>query len=118
MPRRDGDVFRFGTAMASHSCNSSDRWGWRAYRRTRRLRLVGADTGIQVRKIGGTALINAGQLAHGRARRPGAAANRIGQDRGKLRRLYSRQTARRLVEGVARRGLGAEFTVRSPLGDV
>src|ERR1700735_2002924 len=120
MPRRDGDVFLFGTAMTALSFALICLPGWRAYRRMRRTMLGGAaaDAGV-VRGIGGrAALIEAGEPADQDARRPGAAANRIRQDGGEFRRLLRCEIAGRLAEGEARCGFGAELAVGTPFGDV
>ena len=88
MPRRDGDVFLFGTAMTVSPRVRSNRFptgrnrrfgavrngGKRAYKGTPSVTLVGADAGVERRVSGGAALVQAGKPAHDGGRCAGAAA--------------------------------------------
>src|ERR1700726_4991658 len=132
MPRLDGDVFLFGTAMTAYSwcpvlCDCRPELaqqpalrndGSWAYRRTARATLGGPNTGSARRECGGAARIKRRQTGHQRTGMPGAALDRVGQDRGHLGGLDGAKLARRNAEGPARPGLGAELAVRPPFGDV
>src|SRR6516225_2189697 len=125
MPRRDGEVFRLGTAIGVVLLMLGSFEDCRAYRRTgsatlggNRTASGGANANPQPRMVGGAAFIEASEPAHQGAWHPRAPLPRIGQDGGKRSCLAGVEVARRLAKGVARCRLGAEFAVRSPFDDV
>src|SRR5215472_12030949 len=166
MPRFDGEVFRFGTAIAvTPSCDFAVRKA--AYRRTE-TRTLGHDpekwspvfgkdhaekghdpekwapvfgkdhaekvgskandaqirvlwppyAGIEPAEFERSPLIEFGEPANQHIRNAGAAAHRVGQDCREFRRLGGGQIAGRFAERPTRAGLGAKFTVRTPLRNV
>src|ERR1700736_1044865 len=135
MPRRDGEVFFRGTAMALFSLNylaarrapkMPDGFGSRAYNRSRGSTLggrcplppPGPHTGVERRRDRHPALVDSGQARQGGRWRPGVAPARVRQHRGEQRRLAGVEIARRLVEGAPGAGLGAELAVRAPFHDI
>src|SRR5688572_18095410 len=129
MPRRDGEVFFFGTAMAAISsklrracAGPTNLAGSRAYRGTGALtpalilRLAAAQTVVERGNARGPALYDAGDPPHRRPRLAGAAPPRIRQHRGKQRGLARRELARRLVARRPRRGFDADVADRPTFG--
>src|SRR5262245_29817230 len=134
MPRRDGEVFRFGTAMAFSLIlwrRAPGHLARRPYRGSSVPRPEAAGHAAEAQRLGAShALMSSSTLAQalaertqaGRARRidGGEAADagarlarapplRVGQDRGQQGRLLRRHVARAFTEGEARAGFGAEL---------
>src|SRR6478672_10780084 len=120
MPRRDGETFFRGTAMALFSLNyfagagrhlDADEVGSRAYRGSGRVRLEGAFwtyAGVDRSPLDHAALVDPGEPAHRGFWRLRVAPARARQRGGEQRRLLRGEIARGLVEVAARRGRDAE----------
>ena len=74
--------------------------------------------GTDRRRIGGARLIDTGEPLHPSARLPGAAAQRIGQNRSHQGCLTGAEFPHGLAERAAGAGLGAELAVGTPFGDI
>src|SRR6476469_6792969 len=132
MPRREGEVFRFGTAIeispemapAPPGRSPKTHFRRRAYRGSvrvapaQRARFPSPPDAVPCGRSRRPRLVNPGKPPHARTGPPRAAQARVWQDRGEQRGLAGIEVAGRLAEGVPGRGLGAEFAVRAPLGDV
>src|SRR3984885_4549522 len=122
MPRLDGEVFRFGTAIGLLSSDWLACSGWRAYRRMIVARLgamLGTpDASVGPAKFDGAALIKTRKPAHHDTWRFGAAQHGIRQDRRQFRRLIGAQILRPFAERPACAGFGAEFAIGAPFRDI
>src|SRR3954453_22512614 len=124
MPRREGEVFFFGTAIEitpengfrAHS-RPPYSLGRRAYRGSVSPRLARPTQAIG-RDPEGPAFVNGRQPAHASARSRGAADGGVRQDCRKESGVSCAQVAGRLAKGMTRTGLGAEFAGRPPFGDI
>src|SRR3954453_156221 len=124
MPRREGEVFFFGTAIEitpengfrAHS-RPPYSLGRRAYRGSVSPRLARPTQAIG-RDPEGPALVNGRQPAHASARSQRAADGWVRQDCRKESGLSRAQVAGRLAEGMTRTRLGAELAGRTPLGNI
>src|SRR5436853_7788942 len=112
MPRREGDVFFFGTAIEitpeiGAPGGRPNCLGRRAYRGSVCPRLVRPPQTVGG-EPGGPRLVNRRDPPHARPRPRGTAHRRIGQDCRKERGLPRGEVTGRLPEGMPRGGLCAE----------
>src|SRR6185312_4974514 len=119
MPRRDGEVFLFGTAMGSSSSKVTDVGVGRAYSRWNTAKLVGRPQACgRPWGLRHSPYIKSGEPAQAGVGPVGVAVVWIRQHRRHQGCLGWAQATGRLAEGPAGARLGAEFAIRPPFGDV